>query len=142
MGFTEIVIILVIAILFLGPDKLPTAMIDIAKFFRSVKKTIGSLQDTLEEELNISDIKEEALSYKKQLLEAKTKLDKVTKLPDSGALLADLTNLTDHNIDEITEVKEEPKNKVEEVEEIEEKEEIKEIKEERVTFKKKTKKRI
>ena len=32
MGFTEILIIMVIAILFLGPDKLPGAMVDIAKF--------------------------------------------------------------------------------------------------------------
>ena len=36
-GFTEILIIVVIAILFLGPDKLPSAMVDVAKFFRSVK---------------------------------------------------------------------------------------------------------
>ena len=75
MGFTEILIIAVIAILFLGPDKLPGAMVDIAKFFRSAKNTIGSVKDTLEEELHVSDIKKEALAYKDELNKATSALD-------------------------------------------------------------------
>ncbi|MDF1878535.1 Sec-independent protein translocase subunit TatB [Sulfurimonas sp. SAG-AH-194-C20] len=78
MGFTEILIIAVIAILFLGPDKLPSAMVDIAKFFRTAKNAIGSVKDTLEEEMNVSDIKKEALAYKTQLDNASSKLSKVT----------------------------------------------------------------
>lgn len=76
MGFTEILIIAVIAILFLGPDKLPSAMVEVAKFFRSVKKTIGTVKDSLEEEMNVSDIKEEALAYKRELLSASDELKK------------------------------------------------------------------
>lgn len=78
MGFTEILIIAVIAILFLGPDKLPSAMVDIAKFFRTAKNAIGSVKDTLEEELNVSDIKQEALAYKAQLDSASSTLTQVT----------------------------------------------------------------
>ena len=78
MGFTEILIIAVIAILFMGPDKLPGAMVEIAKFFRTVKKTVGSVKDSLEEEINVSEIKQEALAYKKELLDASDKLSKVT----------------------------------------------------------------
>ncbi len=78
MGFTEILIIAVIAILFLGPDKLPGAMVDIAKFFRSAKNAIGSVKDTLEEEMNMSDIKKEALAYKAQLDNASSKLTQAT----------------------------------------------------------------
>jgi sec-independent protein translocase protein TatB len=73
MGFTEILIIAVIAILFLGPDKLPSTMVEIAKFFRNMKNTIGSVKDSLEEEMNVSEIKQEALAYKKEL-------DKVTNV--------------------------------------------------------------
>ncbi|OQX73864.1 MAG: Sec-independent protein translocase TatB, partial [Campylobacteraceae bacterium 4484_4] len=40
MSFGEILIIAIIAILFLGPDKLPEAMVKIAKFFKSFKKSI------------------------------------------------------------------------------------------------------
>lgn len=92
MGFTEIVIILVIAILFLGPDKLPSAMVDIAKFFRQMKKTVGTMKDTLEEEMNVSEIKQEALAYKKQLLDAQDEIEKVTQIPDIGAKLTDLND--------------------------------------------------
>lgn len=82
MGFAEILIIGVIAILFLGPDKLPTAMVEIAKFFRSVKRTVASAKDSLEEELHVSDIKEEAMNYKKQLAESQEELTRITSMND------------------------------------------------------------
>ena len=68
MGFTEILLIAVIAILFLGPDKLPSTMIEIAKFFRQVKNTIGTVKNSIEEEMHVSDIQKEALAYKKELM--------------------------------------------------------------------------
>ncbi|MBT5933902.1 Sec-independent protein translocase protein TatB [Sulfurimonas sp.] len=75
MGFTEILIIAVIAILFLGPDKLPGTLVDIAKFFKNVKSTVGSVKDSLEQEMNVSDIKQEALAYKAKLEKAASGLD-------------------------------------------------------------------
>lgn len=74
IGFTELLLISVIAILFLGPDKLPEAMIQIAKFIKSVKKTVGEAKSSLDEELRIGDLKEEALNYKKQLDSATSEL--------------------------------------------------------------------
>jgi sec-independent protein translocase protein TatB len=74
IGFTEILLISVIAILFLGPDKLPEAMIQIAKFIKSVKKTVNDAKSTLDEEMKIGDLKEEALNYKKQLDSATSEL--------------------------------------------------------------------
>lgn len=67
IGFTEILLISIIAILFLGPDKLPEAMVQIAKFIKGVKKTVGDAKSALDEEMRIADLKEEALSYKQQL---------------------------------------------------------------------------
>ena len=95
MGFTEILIIAVIAILFLGPDKLPSAMIEIAKFFRNAKRTIGDVKDTLEHEMQVSEIKAEALAYKKELLDTKQTIEQSTNIK------ANLTNLTDDFLDEI-----------------------------------------
>ncbi len=80
MGFTEILIIAVIAILFLGPDKLPGAMVDIAKFFRSTKNAISSVKDTLEEEIHVADIKKEALAYKEELTKASSEITNVTNM--------------------------------------------------------------
>ena len=67
MGFTEILFVAVIAIIFLGPDKLPEAMVQIAKFFKSFKKTVSDAKSTFEQEIHINELKEEALSYKRTL---------------------------------------------------------------------------
>jgi len=74
IGFTELLLVSIIAILFLGPDKLPQTMIEIAKFIKGVKKTVGEAKSSLEEEMKIADLKEEALSYKKQLDDAASEL--------------------------------------------------------------------
>ena len=74
IGFTELLLIFIIAILFLGPDKLPQAIVDIAKFIKSVKRSIGEAKSSLEQEINITELKEEALSYKEQLDEATQEL--------------------------------------------------------------------
>jgi len=82
MGFTEILVIVVIAILFLGPDKLPQTMIDIARFFRSAKQTLASAKSSIEEELHMEDIKREVNSYKNNLLEEKSKLSSMSGIDD------------------------------------------------------------
>ncbi len=74
IGFTEILLISIIAILFLGPDKLPETMVQIAKFIKNVKKTVGDAKSSLEEEMKIADLKDEALNYKKQLDSATSEL--------------------------------------------------------------------
>jgi len=74
IGFTELLLIAVIAILFLGPDKLPGALVEMAKFIKTIKRTIGDAKSSLEEEMKIADLKEEALNYKKQLDDATNEL--------------------------------------------------------------------
>ena len=74
IGFTELILISIIAILFLGPDKLPETMVQIAKFIKSIKKTVGEAKSSLEEEMKIADLKDEALNYKKQLDDATSEL--------------------------------------------------------------------
>lgn len=69
MGFSEIMIILVIGIIFLGPEKLPEAMVKIAKFFNTFKKTINEAKESIDQELKIEELKKEALEYKKKLHE-------------------------------------------------------------------------
>lgn len=98
MGFTEILIIAVIAILFLGPDKLPSTMVEIAKFFRSVKNTVGSVKESLEEEMNVSQIKQEALAYKKELLEASSKLESATNV--GANLNSEIDNILNDDVQE------------------------------------------
>lgn len=104
MGFTEIIVIAIIAILFLGPDKLPDAMVQIAKFFRSTKNTINTMKNTIEEEMNVKSIKDEALAYKKQLLDAGNQVKSAT---DIKQMAAKLTTLEDDTFGDIFDT---PKN--------------------------------
>ncbi|MDD5399856.1 MAG: Sec-independent protein translocase protein TatB [Sulfurimonas sp.] len=92
MDFGEILVIAVVAILFLGPDKLPGAMVELAKFFKSTKNTISSIKDSFEEELNVKSMKDEALAYKKELLDVS---DQVKSSTDIKAMAAKLTTLED-----------------------------------------------
>lgn len=65
-SFGEILVVAIIAIIFLGPDKLPQTLIDIAKFFKSIKKTINEAKDSIDKEMQISELKKEVLSYKEK----------------------------------------------------------------------------
>ena len=135
IGFTELLLISVIAILFLGPDKLPDTMVQIAKFIKSVKNTIGEAKSSLEEEMKIADLKDEALKYKSQLDNATNEL-KSFKNIDFG----DMDDLT-HD-DEPS--KEEPTAKTKKESPYAEREAIEtpvETKSDAVTFKKTTKKK-
>ena len=92
MGFGEILIIAIIAILFLGPDKLPEAMVKIAKFFKGFKKTINEAKDTIEQEMHIAELKEGAINYKKQLDDSVKEVRKeVNVIDDINESIEDIT---------------------------------------------------
>lgn len=77
MGIGEILVIVIIAVIFLGPEKLPEAMVKGAKFFKTVKSSINDVKSTFEQEMKIQELKEEAITYKKKLDEATTSARKV-----------------------------------------------------------------
>ena len=74
MGITEILLIAIVAVIALGPEKLPDAMVKIAKMFNSVKKGISDAKTTLDNELNIAELKEEANKFKAQIEDTKSSL--------------------------------------------------------------------
>lgn len=92
IGFFEILIILVVAVIFLGPDKLPQAIVDFVKFFRALKRSINEAKDTLDKELEISKLASEVEGIKSQF---ETQVDSITKDIDLG------------NLQEIKEIKQE-----------------------------------
>ena len=53
MGGSEILVILIVALLFLGPDKLPEAAKQISKGIRDIKKQSRVLQQTIEDDEHI-----------------------------------------------------------------------------------------
>ena len=71
MGFMELFLVAVVAIIALGPDKLPSAMVDIAKMFKKFKGSLDEAKSSLDQELKISDMKAEANKFKAQFEETK-----------------------------------------------------------------------
>ena len=67
MGFGEILLIAVVAIVFLGPERLPKAMVDAARFFRKVREGVSDAKESLESELKISEMRDSALEYKRKM---------------------------------------------------------------------------
>ena len=92
LGFTEILFIAVVAIIFLGPDKLPSAMVDIAKFIKKIKEGVTNVKQALNEEVNLDELKREALEYKEQLdkatqeLQGFKNLNPINELKESASL--------------------------------------------------------
>jgi sec-independent protein translocase protein TatB len=105
MGLGELIIIAIIAILFLGPDKLPETMVQIAKFFKSTKNTINNMKSSFEEEMNVKTMKEEALAYKKELTDVG---DRVKSATDIKQMAAKLTTLEDDDFGGIFDAPEKP----------------------------------
>jgi len=93
MGFTEILMIAVVAILFLGPDKLPNAMVQIAKFIKGAKSAITDAKSAIDSEIKIAELKEEALGYKSKLDEASAELQGFKNINPMNDIQASLTQL-------------------------------------------------
>lgn len=111
MGMTEILLIAIVAVIALGPEKLPDAMVKIAKMFNSVKRSLNDAKSTLDTELNISELKNEANKFKAQIEETKASLTSSTKI-DLGLddiLNDDLESSKKEEMVEIKDLKKEPK---------------------------------
>ena len=63
-------VIAVIAVLVLGPDKLPSAMVQIAKFLKMFKKGINDAKSTFDQEMKIAELKEDAQKYKESITQS------------------------------------------------------------------------
>ena len=86
MGFFEILVIAAVAIIFLGPEKLPKALVDVAKFIKAVKRTMDDAKESLDREVNLNKIKEDALAYKNSLTQGVENLRKAMDLKELSSL--------------------------------------------------------
>lgn len=91
MDFGELLLIAIVAVIFLGPDKLPETMVQIAKMFKKVKSTIATAKDSIEEELHLSEIKNEALAYKNELMQATEEIKSINPITNIQQDLYEVT---------------------------------------------------
>jgi sec-independent protein translocase protein TatB len=77
IGFSELLVIVILAVLVLGPDKLPEAMRDLARLIKKIKKMWHNATADITRELELEEMKEEVAKYKEELkkLQNETKID-------------------------------------------------------------------
>ncbi|HIP29423.1 MAG TPA: Sec-independent protein translocase subunit TatB [Sulfurospirillum arcachonense] len=114
MSFAEIMVIAVIGVLFLGPDKLPSTMVQIAKFFKSFKSSINDAKSSFEQEIKIQELKEETLEYKKKLDSAATSMRKTVTFDELEDIKQSTMGVTDtfkdikESMNKVNEMKNDP----------------------------------
>ena len=117
MSLGEILIIAIIAILFVGPEKLPDTLVKIAKFFRNIKSTINEAKESFDKELQIKELKEEALNYKRQLANSvdsvkdDIRLNQLDEIYEEFNSIKPNTNQKLDDFDEIVQIEEKTKKK-------------------------------
>lgn len=94
IGFPELILILALALIVVGPDKLPDIARSIAKTLVDLKKTAEGLKESFDEEDNpLKDIKPQLEDAAKNFKE--TVLDEQTQTWKSPAEIDDLKSIID-----------------------------------------------
>ena len=117
MRFPEILVIAIIAVLALGPQKLPKAMVEIAKYLKIIRKTINDAKQSFDQEVRIAELKEDAKKYKESIAKTKDDIKKKLTFEELEELKSGInevktgvtTSLSDIK-NEIDEVKKMPEN--------------------------------
>jgi len=111
MGFMEILLVVIVAIIALGPEKLPSAMVDVAKFFKKMKSGLEDAKSTIDQELNISEMKKEAQEFKsnfEQITDGATEqFNDIVNLDDEPQTKKETTQNNKPRVDSYSEVKKE-----------------------------------
>jgi len=80
IGFPELALILIIALLLFGPDKLPEVAKFLGKTVRQVRDTVEEAKHTIEEEVNKSELAQKLKDIDRE----------VKAIPDLGAELKEI----------------------------------------------------
>lgn len=94
MSFGEILVILVVAILVLGPEKLPSTIVEIAKILKAIKSNIDEAKASINKELKIAELKDEAQKYKDEFSQTNENIRKKLSFEEFDQLKEDILNNT------------------------------------------------
>ncbi|MCV6588476.1 MAG: Sec-independent protein translocase protein TatB [Marinobacterium sp.] len=67
IGFAELLIVAVVALIVLGPEKLPVAARTLGLWLGRIRRTVSSIQSEISEELRIEEMKRTAAISKEKL---------------------------------------------------------------------------
>lgn len=64
IGFSEFLIILIIAVIALGPEKLPGAIVTAAKYFKMIRSAVNEAKSSFEREIKLDELRKDAQNFK------------------------------------------------------------------------------
>lgn len=67
IGFTEILIVGVVALIVLGPERLPSALRTAGLWVGRIKRAVGSVQKEISEELRVEEMRQAAKQQQERL---------------------------------------------------------------------------
>jgi len=67
IGFAELLIVGVVGLIVLGPEKLPTAARSVGLWVGKIRRSLGSIQREINEELRVDELKRSTVMSKQQL---------------------------------------------------------------------------
>lgn len=105
MGGSEIIVILIVALIFLGPDKLPSAAKTISKGIRDIKKQSRSLQQQIESDEQIGgairDLKSALRGEPEPLPRPKVKVKAELPAPETPSIAGDGPEPTEAGVESV-----------------------------------------
>lgn len=104
MSMGEIIVILIIAILVLGPEKLPSTIVEIAKILKAIKSNIDEAKASINKELKIAELKDEAQKYKDEFSHSNENIRKKLSFEEFDQLKEDILSNTKELKSEINEL--------------------------------------
>lgn len=78
IGFSELLLVAVISLLVLGPERLPGAVRTASTWLRSIRRSFNEVRDELEREINTAELERDLDDYNKSILK---------QISDTGAEL-------------------------------------------------------
>ena len=99
MSLPEIIVILVIAVLVLGPDKLPEALVKFAKFFKYFKAQVSSAKSNFEQEVRIAELKADAAKLKSSVTDISSNVRKKLTFEELDELKKSASDFSQTNSD-------------------------------------------
>ena len=88
IGFTELVLVGVIGLLILGPERMPVAVRTVGLWVGKIKRTIGGVQKEIQAELRIDEIRKKADENRKAIEGRMAELQEETDIMEAPVVVA------------------------------------------------------
>jgi sec-independent protein translocase protein TatB len=88
IGFTELVLVGVIGLLILGPERMPVAVRTVGLWVGKIKRTIGGVQKEIQAELRVDEIRKKADENRKAIEGRMAELQEEANIMEAPVVVA------------------------------------------------------